>query len=384
MTKARDLGDNAQNTKPKVVDAKGDLIVGTGSDAADRLAAGSNGDTLLADSSASTGLRWQSDYAAGKNKVINGDFGIWQRGTSQLVISGTPSYGSTDRWAFARNGDGTGTNTVSRETFAVGQTDVPNNPTFYCRWTSTTLSVGQTRVDFNQYIEDVGTFANQTLTLSFYVKSSGTFGISTFFEQNFGSGGSTLVTTTAGTGNTSTSWTRFTTTVTLPSISGKTVGASNYLRFLIRFNNPTAGATFDVSNVQVEAGSVATAFQTATGTLQGELAACKYYFRRYGGNANFEGFGVGQVTSTTGGSLFIPFETGMRATPVGAYAAASNFAVHNSTGSGIALTSISTDVLTKMGANLSFAVASGLTAGNAGYVRANNTSSATIDFSAEL
>jgi hypothetical protein len=131
-------------------------------------------------------------------------------------------------------------------------------------------------------------------------------------------------------------------------------------------------------------GSTALPYRRSASTLQGELAACKYYFRRYGGNANFEGFGVGQVTSTTGGSLFIPFETGMRATPVGAYAAASNFAVHNSTGSGVALTSISTDVLTKMGANLSFAVASGLTAGNGGYVRANNTSSATIDFSAEL
>jgi hypothetical protein len=140
----------------------------------------------------------------------------------------------------------------------------------------------------------------------------------------------------------------------------------------------------EITGIQIDLGSTALPYRRSASTLQGELAACKYYFRRYGGNANFEGFGVGQVTSTTGGSLFIPFETGMRATPVGAYAAASNFAVHNSTGSGVALTSISTDVLTKMGANLSFAVASGLTAGNGGYVRANNTSSATIDFSAEL
>jgi hypothetical protein len=39
-------------------DAKGDLIAGTGSDAADRVAVGSNDHVLLADSSASTGVAW--------------------------------------------------------------------------------------------------------------------------------------------------------------------------------------------------------------------------------------------------------------------------------------------------------------------------------------
>jgi hypothetical protein len=59
MTKARDLGDNAQNTKPKVVDAKGDLIVGTGADAAGRLAVASTAGYLLSvDSAEATGLKW--------------------------------------------------------------------------------------------------------------------------------------------------------------------------------------------------------------------------------------------------------------------------------------------------------------------------------------
>ena len=60
--------------------AKGDLFTYDTSQA--RLPVGNNGETLLADSSTTTGLRWQGNYAAGKNKLINGDFQIWQRGTS--------------------------------------------------------------------------------------------------------------------------------------------------------------------------------------------------------------------------------------------------------------------------------------------------------------
>jgi hypothetical protein len=248
-------------------------------------------------------------FAAGKNKIINGDYGIWQRSTSFTMSDGSPRYGAADRWLYGYNASTAGTNTISREAFPVGQTDVPNNPTYFQRWTVTALGTSQTRVDTWQNVENASTFASQTVTLSFYVKSSGTFGISTFLEQNFGSGGSATVTTTTGTGNTSTSWTRFTTTVTLPSISGKTVGASNYLRVLIRFNNPTTGATFDVSNVQLESGSTATAFQTATGTIQGELAACQRYYYRANSLSPYgsvTGYGAAYATNACEQPMILP------------------------------------------------------------------------------
>jgi hypothetical protein len=61
------LGDNAQNTKPKVVNAKGDLIVGTGADAAGRLAVASTAGYLLSvDSGETTGLKWAAPAAGGK------------------------------------------------------------------------------------------------------------------------------------------------------------------------------------------------------------------------------------------------------------------------------------------------------------------------------
>jgi hypothetical protein len=67
MTKARDLADNAQNTKPKVIDAKGDLIVGTGADAAGRLAVGTNDFVLTAASGETTGLKWAAPGGANLN-----------------------------------------------------------------------------------------------------------------------------------------------------------------------------------------------------------------------------------------------------------------------------------------------------------------------------
>ena len=55
------------NTMATAVDAKGDLIVGTGADTFARLAVGTNGHTLVADSSVSpTGLKWAAPAGGGK------------------------------------------------------------------------------------------------------------------------------------------------------------------------------------------------------------------------------------------------------------------------------------------------------------------------------
>jgi hypothetical protein len=55
------------NTVATAIDAKGDLIVGTGADTFARLAVGTNGHTLVADSGAATGLA----YSAGIPVVLN-------------------------------------------------------------------------------------------------------------------------------------------------------------------------------------------------------------------------------------------------------------------------------------------------------------------------
>jgi hypothetical protein len=127
----------------------------------------------------------------------------------------------------------------------------------------------------------VRTLAGQTVTVSFWIKSDATRAIKFVWQQNFGSGGSTTVTSSEiSIGNATTSWTRLTATFAIDSISGKTIGAGNYLAAIILL--PGATQTTDIWGVQLEIGSTATAFQTATGTIQGELAACQRYYEKSG------------------------------------------------------------------------------------------------------
>lgn len=50
------------NSMATAIDAKGDLVVGTGADAFSRLAVGANNTILCADSATATGLKWQGNW----------------------------------------------------------------------------------------------------------------------------------------------------------------------------------------------------------------------------------------------------------------------------------------------------------------------------------
>ena len=74
------------NDMATTIDAKGDLVVGTGSDAYARLAVGSNGQILTADSSTATGLKWAAAGSSGK--VLQ----VVSATTSTQVVSATNTY----------------------------------------------------------------------------------------------------------------------------------------------------------------------------------------------------------------------------------------------------------------------------------------------------
>ena len=76
------------NSMATEIDAKGDLIVGTGADTFARLAVGTNGHTLVADSSVSpTGLKWAAP--AGGGKVLQVVYATYNTGTTVATTTYT-------------------------------------------------------------------------------------------------------------------------------------------------------------------------------------------------------------------------------------------------------------------------------------------------------
>jgi hypothetical protein len=317
-------------------------------------------------------------FAAGKNKIINGDFGVWQRGTTFT----NPVNGAfiADRW---RSGFETSAPTsyqITRQTFTPGAEPVSGyNSQYFLRAVLTTVGTC-TKIRIQQRIEDVGTFANETITVSFYAKSDSNRTQTVGVEQLFGSGGSSAVLVTEQTINTTTAWQRFSLQFAVPSISGKTIGTGSSMQVTIN-QNLTNGNTLDIWGVQAEISSVATAFQTATGTIQGELAACQRFYRRFnaGGSASYLGFG--SAFSTT--KITASFYTGtMRITPATLDYSGINVA-DGVTGYATTAASLVAATSTPDVANVDFTVASGLTQYRPYYSQASGTSSY-VGFSAEL
>ena len=78
------------NSMATAMTTKGDLVPATGSGTFARLAAGSDGSILVANSAASTGLGWSA--ATYQQPVINSAFQIWQRGTSISIAANSNGY----------------------------------------------------------------------------------------------------------------------------------------------------------------------------------------------------------------------------------------------------------------------------------------------------
>jgi hypothetical protein len=268
---------------------------------------GTSGDVTVSFDQANYG---GGQYAAGKNKILNGDFGIWQRGTS----FSNPAAGdfNADRWLVSVNGTGV-TRTISRQTFTAGTAPVSGyEGSYFLRYAVSVIGTA-TANNLIQKIEDVQTYAGQTISLSFWAKAASGFTMpAPVIGQNFGSGGSGSVYTSVTMNSTSigTSWARYTGSVSVPSIAGKTIGTGSNLELTIQ--GLGAGTfTLDIWGVQVEAGSIATPFQTATGTKQGELAACQRYYYQPKAYTTFTGYSF----STTLAYCSLTLPVVMRTTP---------------------------------------------------------------------
>ena len=268
-----------------------------------------------------------------RNKIINGNFDIWQRGTSQT----NSGYGSADRWYNQHNGS---SKTASQQAFSLGQTEVPGNPKYYLRHVVTSVSGSGYFCITQQKIEGVSTLAGKTATLSFWAKADANKDIATEFTQNFGTGGSPstgVISIGVTTHSLTTSWQKFTTTVSIPSISGKTLGTdgNDYLHLVIWFDSESTyssrtnslgqqSGTFDIAQVQLEEGSAATPFEQRPIGL--ELSLCQRYFEIC--HFNVYGYVQGSTYQTGSNVFWHP----KRATPTATYTGTRDGGTNNYTG----------------------------------------------------
>jgi hypothetical protein len=281
--------------------AKGDLFGYSTTQA--RVAVGNDGETLVADSSTSTGLRYQGSITAGKNFAINGGFDIWQRGTS----SGATGY-LADRWTSSI----AGTTTVSQET-----SDLPTaiGVQYGIKYVT---SAASSYAQFYQALETatVKPMRGQVVTISAWVKLTGGYAGSLVCNMDYSTttdaaASQTTNVASAAFGNAvdAATWVRKSLTFTVPSTAvGLRIG-------LIPDTAQASGVTVRVTGVQLELGSVPTTFSRAGGTIQGELAACQRYYYRNSATANNTTMGLGFASSSTNVMGIIQFPVMMRTAP---------------------------------------------------------------------
>jgi hypothetical protein len=265
-------------------------------------------------------------YLANKsisNAIINGGFDINQR----TFTSTTSNVYHFDRWRSLIN---TGTTTNSAQTFTLGDAPVAGARNFLRTVTTSQSGSGAYAINI-QPIEDVRTFAGETVTISFYARAgSGTPKLGLELFQFFGTGGSpsASVSVPAGSITLSTSWARYSLSVAVPSITGKTVGTNNNSALELNvwysagsdFNARTSSIgtqnnTFDIWGVQLEAGTVANDFRRNANSLQGELAACQRYYQRFTSNNANGTFALGSSPATTTANPLLRHSVTMRTTP---------------------------------------------------------------------
>ena len=239
-----------------------------------------------------------------RNKVINGGFDIWQRGST--FTSPTGGTYTADRWRGGGSGATAGTFTFART--ALGVTDLPLTEaglTYYAKHTQTIAPSATHNIE--NRIENVRTFAGKTVTLSFYARlNSGTMALSFSIVQSLGTGGTGSPTTVTPTiknssGTTITtatsSWARYTATFTVPSLSGMTIGTAGDDYLSLSLDTPSSGTwNFDIAGIQLEEGLVATPFeQRSTGT---ELSLCQRYYQ-----TSFSGSGITPGHNASGNGI---------------------------------------------------------------------------------
>lgn len=287
---------------------KGDLYTYSTEDA--RLPVGSDGQLLTADSTEATGLKWSYPQ---QNRLINGNFDIWQRGLNSNLSSGLLQFTSTgytaDRWHFTR----------TNATLSQIDSGLPNNSVFGARITLIgSGGSGQLTQAFEE--SDCTFMKGRDMTLSLLLKKSPGFtdGVDIKIQKNStantqtGGSWSDIESKTISGGDISDSeWNKFSLTATIPDDS-----TANGIRVLIVNQTAQSSGYFEISQVQFSEGVT----HFIPRRYYSELLLCqRYYYRPFyqeqipDGNIIWFGNLIGTGNSTGYWNVHFPCE--MRTTP---------------------------------------------------------------------
>jgi hypothetical protein len=370
-----------------------------------------------------------TDNTMGRNRIINGAMEIAQRRTSYSQTSNAGNYHTVDRFSYRRSGTWSG---VTAVTISQQSSGAPVGFKNFLRHApvgsdATTPDNAAMLIDYKTEGFDTadlewGTANAKTVTLSFYVRSSVTGTFCVTFKDTQSSGSITGYTAeysiaaantweykaivvpgptsgTWGTGNTKDigiMW-FISGDTSSPSESGRLVSANSwsgsrpdntYTANQSDAMTTSSGQTFDITGVQLEAGSVATSFERRS--YGQELALCQRYYYRikpdvaYGCIAE-----IAHATATTNARARVVFPVTMRTRPTALEQSGTAGDYDVQLGSGVAVCSavptISTGtVTTTQVAVVDFPVASGLTIGQAGNIRTPSPGNGYLGWSAEL
>ena len=342
-----------------------------------------------------------------KNRIINGAMVIDQRNAGASVTNTTGYVYGLDRYSFIGSSS-------SKFTFQQSSTAPTGFVNSYLITSSAATSLGASDYYFmRQNIEGFnvadlgwGTASAQTVTLSFWVRSSltGTFGgclknsaedRSYPFSYTISSANTFEYKTITIAGDTTGTWlTNNGTGINLTlglgigsSISGTAgawAGANYYSCTGATSVVGTNGATFYLTGVQLEKGSTATSFDYRPyGT---ELQLCQRYYYLLSAASNLNTFFHNVAADGTNHALgVVTFPQVMRTSPsLTTSGTASNYRLYM----GGAFTTCnavpSIDQSSPYSSNVGYSVASGLTNGQGGCAAANGSTAAILGFSAEL
>jgi hypothetical protein len=254
----------------------------------------------------------------GRNLIHNSMFNVAQRGGGPWTTGGY----TLDRWYHQ-----TATDTFSSSMAPLNDAHRAAIGDEAARFAYSNTFTGNAAAGaFNmlfQRIEGVRRHAGKTITLSFWAYcTSGALNLGASIDQVFGTGGSPSAYVPGnGTAVTlSTAFARYSVTLSVPSVSGKTLGTNgdDFTQVVFWFSSGATNAlrsgnvgvqsgAIALWGVQLEIGSVTTPLEKPD--PQVELANCQRFYQ--GGNMSLQGYGVTGVTLAMGN----PFPVSMRAAP---------------------------------------------------------------------